>query len=124
MPPVANPKECGRGGCHRIVPHNVRYCEEHTKQKNRTDHQIYKSAETRAFYKTSTWKHTRADVLHYEPYCRHCALVGVNTLAVEVDHIKPISQGGDKWDRDNLQPLCQQCHARKTASEVGFGSKG
>ena len=116
--PTANPKECSRGGCHRIVPSGTRYCKEHTQQKNRTDHQIYKSKETQAFYKTSTWRHTRADVLHHEPYCRECAKVGVETLATEVDHIQPISAGGDKWDRENMQPLCKNCHSVKTAKEV------
>ena len=121
--PYGSAKECSRPACHRIVPYGVRYCDEHRKQKNRTDHQIYKSKETQAFYKTSTWRHTRADVLAYEPFCRQCALVGVKTIATEVDHIVPIAAGGDKWDRDNMQPLCTPCHSRKTASEVGFSSK-
>lgn len=118
--PRASDKECGRVGCHRIVPSGVRHCDEHRKQKNRTDHQIYKSKETQAFYKGSTWRHTRADVLHYEPLCRECGKLGIETAATEVDHITPIAAGGDKWDRENMQPLCKPCHSRKTASEV-FG---
>jgi 5-methylcytosine-specific restriction enzyme A len=31
-----------------------------------------------------------------------------------VDHIKPISRGGDKRERTNLQSLCRDCHQDKT----------
>ncbi|WP_233882799.1 HNH endonuclease [Brevibacillus laterosporus] len=40
------------------------------------------------------------------------------TGATVVDHIVP--HKGDKtlfWDRKNWQPLCEQCHNRKTARE-------
>jgi len=38
-------------------------------------------------------------------------------VATEVDHIVPLSQGGpDEWD--NLQGLCHDCHAAKTAREM------
>ena len=31
---------------------------------------------------------------------------------IEIDHIVPVKQGGSSA-RDNLQPLCSQCHHRK-----------
>lgn len=44
-------------------------------------------------------------------------------VANVVDHIKP--HRGDKvlfWDSANWQPLCKECHDRKTATEDGgFG---
>jgi 5-methylcytosine-specific restriction protein A len=39
------------------------------------------------------------------------------TIAVVVDHIVPIDQGGAMWDEGNHQVLCAACHRRKTATE-------
>ena len=37
----------------------------------------------------------------------------------QADHIVPISAGGAMWDAANLQALCADCHAVKTASDAG-----
>jgi 5-methylcytosine-specific restriction endonuclease McrA len=42
-----------------------------------------------------------------------CEQQGRTRLATEVDHIIPISQGGDVLDEANLQPLCHDCHIEK-----------
>ncbi|WP_367363511.1 HNH endonuclease [Mesotoga sp.] len=61
-------------------------------------------------------------MLNSEPLCRECKKHGRLTLATEVDHIIPLSKGGDN-SPGNLQPLCHACHSRKTASEDGgFGN--
>ncbi|MDE0196871.1 MAG: HNH endonuclease signature motif containing protein [Caldilineaceae bacterium] len=54
-------------------------------------------------------------VLAEEHLCRHSAGAGRVTEAVLVNHIVPLPAG--THDRENLQPLCQQCHAVMTASE-------
>jgi hypothetical protein len=58
----------------------------------------------------------RASVLNGEPLCRHCAARGLLTEATDVDHVS-----GDPGDNssENLQPLCHECHSRKTASDQG-----
>ena len=48
-----------------------------------------------------------------EPVCRHCK----NAAATMVDHIKPLKQGGERLALNNLQPLCNSCHASKTAKD-------
>ena len=35
----------------------------------------------------------------------------------EVDHIKPLHDGGELMDRDNVQVLCSGCHISKTELE-------
>ena len=38
-------------------------------------------------------------------------------IVLEGDHIMPLSQGGEFWDIDNVQPLCKLCHKEKTHSD-------
>lgn len=40
-----------------------------------------------------------------------------SNIQFEVDHIIPISQGGDMWDEKNLQILCIDCHKEKSKKE-------
>lgn len=48
-----------------------------------------------------------------------CARCGLTVLpsAVDVDHIKPLSQGGTDTD-SNVQALCRPCHRLKTKSDI------
>ncbi len=45
--------------------------------------------------------------------CKRCGFV---SLRNEVDHVIPLEQGGTDDDA-NLQTLCHECHAEKTAGE-------
>ena len=40
------------------------------------------------------------------------------SLSFEVDHKKAIVNGGDMWDIENLQILCNSCHKNKTAIDL------
>lgn len=42
----------------------------------------------------------------------------------EVDHIKPVHQGGAKWELDNLQVLCPDCHIKKTRRDMPGYTEG
>jgi len=48
--------------------------------------------------------------------CQPCANADRITTATQVDHIKPKAEGGTD-DLDNLQAICADCHADKTAAE-------
>jgi 5-methylcytosine-specific restriction endonuclease McrA len=67
----------------------------------------------RGFYWSTVWRRLRLLVLAREPVCRACGRDG----ATEVDHIKPIRDGGQRLSFDNLQALCGPCHSRKTRRE-------
>lgn len=54
----------------------------------------------------------RKQRLFLSPYCCVCGKPGQM-----VDHIIPINAGGDPWDLDNTQTMCNQDHAIKRASE-------
>lgn len=63
----------------------------------------------------SAWQKLRASVLAGEPLCRHCAARGLSVVATDVDHMN----GADDNRLDSLQPLCHECHSRKTARDNG-----
>lgn len=64
-------------------------------------------------YKSKRWRVLRRRVLFEEPICRACR----DALAVEVDHIVALEDGGEPYARSNVQPLCGPCHGRKTWEE-------
>ena len=65
------------------------------------------------FYQSPQWRRLRALQLEQEPLCEDCRIRAA-TLA---DHIKPINQGGEALNIDNLQSLCHQCHNKKSGRE-------
>lgn len=69
------------------------------------------------------WDELSAHIRRTEPLCRLCLAEGRTVAAVCVDHIKPIAAGGDLLDPKNLQPLCAECHDRKTLKDVANGAR-
>ena len=68
------------------------------------------------------WLALRSQVLSAEPRCLSCLQQGRLSAAREVDHIVPLQQGGADAI-SNLQPLCHDCHATKSAAERGAQRK-
>jgi 5-methylcytosine-specific restriction protein A len=65
-------------------------------------------------YNTTQWKKLRRTVLRAQPVCTACGA----KLATDVDHIQPHDGDTDLfYDITNLQPLCHECHSRKTMKE-------
>ena len=64
----------------------------------------------------------RDDFLESHPLCAACMARGIPAVAVEVDHVTPLHQGGPEAG-DNLQALCGPCHRAKTRQRTqGNGS--
>ncbi|MFT7283306.1 HNH endonuclease [Nonlabens sp.] len=86
-----------------------------------------RSVDNSKFYNSRTWRKHRSRFLEKFPMCLHCERNGITTPANIVDHIHSISQGGDKLNDTNLQPLCKKCHEKKSAKESaqvrGMGKK-
>ena len=75
-------------------------------------------------YKSNKWRKFRAAVIARRG--GECASCGATPEGkdLHLDHIQPLTQGGDRWNTLNIQILCRQCHGSKTAAEVwGVGSK-
>ena len=68
-------------------------------------------------YCTSRWQKLRAAKLAAEPLCYACRLRGALVPAVAVDHVRPISKGGDPFPPlEGLMGLCERCHNEKTTA--------
>lgn len=57
------------------------------------------------------WAKAKRAQLERESQCRVCA----STDHLEVDHITEVTDGGSLYEHSNLQTLCEEHHAEKTA---------
>ena len=98
---------CLEPRCPNLVAYRGR-CRRHARQRNRDTHR------NRHIYDSKRWRILRRKVLYDYPICQTCD----EELATDVDHIRPIEQGGEPWSLSNLQALCRRCHGRKTKAEL------
>lgn len=79
----------------------------------------HSNRERQDFYHTNRWRVISQGYRKDHPLCEECKKNGLTVPSEVTDHIKPINQGGNPYDRDNFQALCSKCHARKSAREKG-----
>ena len=72
-------------------------------------------------YANRRWRRLRAAFLAEHPLCKLCGDRGRVTVATVVDHVTPIGAGGDAWDWDNLQSLCETDHNAAKQSRDATG---
>ena len=111
--PTAPLNQCAETGCNELTARHR--CPAHTSDQAKQ----YK-ARSSDVYDTARWRALRRSVLLHHPMCQ---TYGCRSLAVHVDHIVALRDGGDPWSRSNLQALCKPCHSRKTAHEVRLGQR-
>lgn len=112
--PYAAPKPCRQRGCAKITTDKRGFCDEHRKHSwdQGANGEKRETAYRRGYGRD--WREIRDIVLREEPLCRPCNAEGRLVYATELDHID-----GDTGNnaRENLQPICVQCHAKKTARD-------
>ena len=89
------------------------FCEEHRKEWS---HDALRGGAAARGY-DARWREARKLFLRLHPLCVECLRENKLTPATVVDHIIP--HRGDKelfWNQENWQPLCKDCHDRKTGS--------
>jgi 5-methylcytosine-specific restriction protein A len=64
----------------------------------------------------------RARHFKANPLCVMCQAKGKVSLAVELDHIIALTNGGEDTD-ENRQGLCTECHAAKTREDMGYAER-
>jgi 5-methylcytosine-specific restriction endonuclease McrA len=102
--PTAPPTRCTEPGCGTLT--TTGRCPEHQRKPWANP-----SANTRTL--TGAQRRTIKDQqLRREPRCRACHA----TTELEADHIIELADGGAIFDPANLQTLCHDCHAIKTAA--------
>lgn len=120
--PRSAPLPCRHPGCAALVQ-QPGYCAQHERDVRQWDspQRARQRREQRGLStNTARWQRLRELVLREEPLCRICQQQGRTRLARVVDHIDANTSNNG---RDNLQPLCPSCHARKTARyDGGFGN--
>ena len=114
--PHRPPRPCQHPGCGVLVDGRDSRCDRHRRQVAREREGRRDSSTSRGY--GSDWQRLRKRKLLTDPYCADCKSQGRATLAVEVDHIIRISERPNlRLDWNNLQSLCQSCHAAKSAAE-------
>ncbi len=81
--------------------------------------QFRTAEEVRKIRNSRQWRdRTRPQQLFDFPYCQTCDAKGVLAEAVQVDHKTPLEEGGEPFDKDNLQSICFRCHVIKSSEEA------
>jgi len=80
-----------------------------TKKKNWLRDQSHKK-----IYNSQKWRNFREFYIQNNPVCES---EGCTQAGYFVDHIHPISEGGDIFNEDNVQTLCPSCNGRKTQAQ-------
>ncbi len=120
--PMAPLKPCMHPGCRELVRGRAR-CEKHEKLHAAAVDSRRPNARKRGY--DNRWHRARSAYLRKHSLCVECRRVGIKRFATCVDHITP-HHGNETlfWDESNWQPLCAECHSKKTAREDGgFGNR-
>lgn len=123
-------KYCSHSGCKRLIDLDKRYCDKH---KLKNSHTSKTSDYANKIHASSRWRRTSLLYRQVHPLCEQCLKAskegdqsrgkrageraGMINLASSVDHIVPLFAGGDPYDWDNLQSLCDYHHALKSQVE-------
>ena len=119
-------KYCSHSGCKRLVNLNERYCSKH---KPKDSHVSKTSDRANEIHSSNRWRKTSRLYREANPICEACLRAlkegdqsrekraGMINLATSVDHIVPLFAGGEPYDWDNLQSLCDYHHALKSQRE-------
>lgn len=114
--PVRPLRPCKHRGCSALVPGGKTYCPAHASEEIKWKPDAVRGNRHERGY-GNAWTKRRDRILRRDcGLCQVCKRAGRVTIATEVDHRVPKSQGGTD-DDDNLQSICKPCHKTKTGSE-------
>lgn len=111
-------KACRVSGCKELVRDhsNQGYCLKHKDRASWGNHQRLNGNSSKRGYDYKWQKLREAVKQRDKGLCQFCLKKGIVKAGNHCDHITSKSQGGTD-SITNLQMLCHQCHAHKTATE-------
>ena len=118
------PTPCRYPGCAAVLA-TPGYCDRHRVAVHRDYGRARRGFDTEVgFYQSARWRAVRAAFLREHPMCCLCAAFGRVVVAVVVDHVVPVKDGGARFDTGNLQALCISDHNAKSARETARRRRG
>ena len=111
-------KQCSVGGCNNIAVTDSYRCEKHPLSYTPKKEYSHHYHQGKNIYSSARWTKLSKQFRKHNPLCACCFERGIYTPCTLVDHIVEIKDGGDPWDIDNLQSMCNSCHNTKTGEEV------
>ena len=121
---------CNKFGCNNLTKET--YCEDHehiAREKELKRHRKYNYTRDPIlikFYNSKDWKRLSHYTLASNNFlCVGCSTDDRPTLADVADHIIPVKVNWAlRLDPNNIQPLCHDCHNKKTADDIKKYGRG
>lgn len=114
--PVSAPRPCSAPHCRTLVRDGSGRCPKHPREL------WIKAATATKRITGRRLQASRAALFERSPLCAECERQGRVSEATERDHVIPLAEGGVD-DDSNVQGLCAECHAEKSARESGRGRR-
>ncbi len=98
---------CSAPRCGALIPLGAGRCAAHA--RGRRTHRLTTAQRGYGW----AWRRVSEQYRRDHPVCEICG----RRWATEVDHKRPISDGGARLDRANLKAVCRPCHVVKTREQ-------
>lgn len=69
------------------------------------------------------WRSVRARILQRDDHRCQIRGPGCSTVADQVDHILPVSMGGEYFEEDNLRAACRHCNNQRNVKHRTTASR-
>ncbi|WP_334051006.1 HNH endonuclease [Burkholderia cepacia] len=114
--PARPMKPCKHRGCGALVAAGKTHCDRHAQEAVTWRPDTVRGNRHARGY-GSAWERIRMRILRRDTgLCQPCLQTSRVTPATAVDHVISKARGGTDHD-ENLQAICRDCHAAKTARE-------
>lgn len=117
--PKSPPTRCGAAGCYEFATNRGR-CDDHqpppwANRARKQDRYEMSSGTMRALKKRVAARDHNT--------CYVCGREADEGESYDLEHKRPISQGGATRDMDNLGLICEDCHTIKSKAEAAEGNR-